>query len=436
LTSSWLTLEEIDALYSIADWDPILRGSKTKWVDNEGRFGVLSMFKAFALPFLIPISSEHALARELSDRLPLRSVCGFSQHGVPTRAMFWHFRHHNSGVFQENMPKVLVILALAGDQLQASLPFVGKSLAVSRPVAEPSLSFHVSRKLSRASVWKGVGRTKQPMLLNGEEQSDHSDSSGTIGMFNGLGFPFLAEVKDDGKSSVFFTLDKPEWLDYRKPLSDPLTMVGSSMRQTPYVATHAILCRGHGEQRRVLMGISDSGSAKGTYTLPGGTLMPEETIKDCIAREVAEETGLRVENSRPVSFFFTSFKGKPCVLNIVAWVNQYSGKLQNCEPMNFLEWVWILLDDIPNRLIVDVFPPALISIRHFRNLRYGRLRWDTFEEDVAGRQLGQAESVVPGGLPLPLWGEPLEEWKSQISGIYSCRPTRLKSSRDGSAKAA
>lgn len=415
LTSSWLTLEEIDALYSIADWDPILRESKTKWPDNEGRFGVLSMFKALALPFLIPISSEHALARELLERLPLRSVCGFSQHGVPTRAMFWHFRHHRSEVFQANMPKVLVILALAGDQLQASLPFVSRSLTASRPAVESSLSFHVSRNLSCASVWKEVGRTKQLILLNGEGQSDHSHSSGSIGMFNGLGFPFLAEVKDNAKPSVFFTLHKPEWLDFRKPLSDPLTMVGPSMRETPYVATHAILCQGHGEQRRVLMGISDSGSAKGTHTLPGGTLMPGETVKDCIAREVAEETGLRVENSRPVSFFFTSFKGKPCVLNVVAWVNRYSGKLQNCEPMNFLEWVWIRLDDIPNRLTLDVFPPALISIRHFHTQRYGRIRWETFEEDVAGIQLSQAESVVPGSLPLPFWGEPLEERKAKGS---------------------
>jgi len=405
LTNSWLTLEEIDALYSIADWNPILQASKMKWIDNKGRFGVLSMFKACALPFLIPISSEHALARELSERIPLRSVCGFLQHGVPTRAMFWHFRHHSSGAFQENIPKILVILALAGDQLQVSLPFATRSLAISPPAAKPFLSFYVSRGLGRASVWKEGGPTKQLMLLKGEEQPDHLNSTGSVGVFNGLGFPFRAEVKYGGKPSVFFTFHKPKWLDFRKPLSDPLTMVGSSMRQTPYVATHAVLCQDHGEQRRVLLGISDSGSAKGTYTLPGGTLVPGETIKDCIAREVAEETGLRVEDSRPISFFFTHFKDKPVVLNIVAWVNRYSGKLQNCEPMNFLEWLWIRLDDIPNHLTIDVFPPALIAMRHFRNLRYGSLCWDTFEEDVAGKQLNQAGSLAPGALPLPFWEE-------------------------------
>ena len=161
------------------------------------------------------------------------------------------------------------------------------------------------------------------------------------------------------------------------------------------------------------MGISDSGSAKGAYTLPGGTLIPGETVKECIAREVAEETNLKVENSRPVSFFFTSFEGKPWVLNIVVWVNRYSGKLRNCEPMNFLEWVWIRLDDIPNRLTIGLFHPALISVRHFRTQRYGRLRWETFEEDVVGIQFSQAESVVSSGLPLPFWEKTLKEQETE-----------------------
>ena len=414
LGSAWLTVEEIDALYSVTDWGPILRGCKHKWVDTKGRFSILSMFKALALPFLVPIASEHALARELAERSPLRAVCGFLHHITPTRAMFWHFRNHDSEVFKTNIVQVLMLLTLAGQQLGFCLPFARTVPSTLSPGTEPWLSFSVSPEPSLVSIWKKKRLHQERLIqLTHEEKQDDSDRNGHIGMFSGLGFPFLAAVRYPSKSSVCFVLDKPEWLDFRKPLSDSLTVVGSSSRDRPYVVTHAIICRGNGQQREVLMGISASGSARSAYTLPGGTLMAGETFEGCVAREVAEETGLRVRTSRPVSFFFARFRGKPFVLNVVAWVNRYSGKVENCEPMNFIDWVWLRLGDIPWRLTLDVFPPALIAIRHFHELRYGRLRWETFEEDTTAKEIAPLETAIPGALPLAFWENSTENRKGK-----------------------
>lgn len=62
----------------------------------------------------------------------------------------------------------------------------------------------------------------------------------------------------------------------------------------PLAATAAIITDGNGN---ILVARRSKEPAKGTFDLPGGFCDSFETAEECVAREVLEETGLRIEDA-------------------------------------------------------------------------------------------------------------------------------------------
>jgi len=74
----------------------------------------------------------------------------------------------------------------------------------------------------------------------------------------------------------------------------PATDGGPPRRQR--VAAYAVLLRGDGDDREVLLTrLSDRTRIAGRWTLPGGGIDHGEDPRDALRREVYEETGLHVE---------------------------------------------------------------------------------------------------------------------------------------------
>jgi len=403
------TLREVEALLGLMDWSPVLLGPRVVWRDPEDRYSHLAMFRAFLLPFLLPIPSEHALARVLSEKAPLAAICGFMPDMLPSRAMLWHFRHHQSGLFREIMPRLLVALALAAMDVGIALEFFEIHPVGDDARMDTGFEFQLNRTHTRVRVLSPAAGLAH-LGLPGVQVSDLPGEAGSMsappGIYSQLLFPFEVVATAPGQSSIAIHIREPGWLA-SPAYSGDLAWLTPSRRQVPFVAVHAVIARQDGRSSRILAGVAASGAARGCYTLPGGTVDQQESVQDAVAREVFEETGLRVVRSRPVSFFFTHFSDRPWVLNIVASVTQSRGepRVPMGESQNRQPWAWLPLSDIPSRLPAEMFRPSLLAIEHFERYRRRRLEWAYFEENVTGIELQAGQSAPHETIPLAFWGD-------------------------------
>jgi 8-oxo-dGTP diphosphatase len=74
----------------------------------------------------------------------------------------------------------------------------------------------------------------------------------------------------------------------------PTAMSKREYPERPVVGVGAIVLRGSGESREVLLIRRGSEPLKGQWSLPGGGLETGEKLEDGLRREVREETGLEV----------------------------------------------------------------------------------------------------------------------------------------------
>ncbi len=74
----------------------------------------------------------------------------------------------------------------------------------------------------------------------------------------------------------------------------------------------------------------ERGFGEGKYNAPGGKIEPEETPKECVLREVREETGLKIED--PVEYGFLTFyfgaRDKPSWTARIFLAKEFSGTLK------------------------------------------------------------------------------------------------------------
>ena len=397
-----LTDRELERLFALTDWRIVVRDEGIKGMYQQ--FSTLSMFKALTLPYLIPIPSERALAREVGEREPLQALCGFQPGKTPGRPTFWHFRRKYSEVYAELMLRVLIGLVLSGSEPDYTLPFV---TPISQTAGVPNghySEFQLDIYRPPVKIWTTVLETgiMPPIVTAGKtwaelgrqvrerETRERQRGSRKKGLSSALNLP--AEVRTelyDGQP-VLFGIDKPKWMDSQTKQADTLTTVGAASLR-PYTACNVLVMREHENRRQVLLSRRLAGYGKGMYIVPGGKHRPDEFLQECAARELWEETGIRILKSRPVSLHNTRLPGKPRVLSVGVLAEDYEGTPRHREPNQNTEWQWFDLENLP----MPLFEPARIAISHYNNKTYPDLQWSDVESQVPEAQEQPKQLSLP-----------------------------------------
>jgi 8-oxo-dGTP diphosphatase len=98
----------------------------------------------------------------------------------------------------------------------------------------------------------------------------------------------------------------------------------------------------------VLLGQRIGSHGAGTWALPGGHLEFGETVEQCAAREVLEETGLQLPSFQPAPYTNDYFEaeGKHYVTLFIL-ASSLEGEPQIMEPNKCLGWQWFSWSTLP-----------------------------------------------------------------------------------------
>lgn len=103
---------------------------------------------------------------------------------------------------------------------------------------------------------------------------------------------------------------------------------------------------------KVLLGYRTWKHAPNTWSPPGGKLELYETPEVCAVRETLEETGIKVENVRFITFtndVYEEVQQHYITLHFVA--DWKSGEATLTEPEKFAEWRWCEWGKLPEPLL-------------------------------------------------------------------------------------
>jgi 8-oxo-dGTP diphosphatase len=111
----------------------------------------------------------------------------------------------------------------------------------------------------------------------------------------------------------------------------------------------------------VLMGLRKGGAGAGTWSVPGGSLEPGETVVTCAVRELEEETGLRAVPASILPLGFTNAvycsKDGRHFTTLYVCATGVQGDLRVMEPDKCERWAWLKKPPEP------LFPPLLHMLR-------------------------------------------------------------------------
>lgn len=126
----------------------------------------------------------------------------------------------------------------------------------------------------------------------------------------------------------------------------------------PVVGLGVIVCR----DRQVLIGLRKSGVSP-VWQFPGGHLEWDETFEQCAEREVMEETGLKINNVRPVTVTndINVEVGKHSV-TVFMIADCPLGEPVTNEPDKSSDWHWVSWEALPQ--------PLFLSIQHLLEQGY------------------------------------------------------------------
>lgn len=378
-------LHDLRRLFALVDWGVVLLDPRIE--DAYGTYPPVSMFKALSLPFLLNIPTERALARELEEKGVLRVLCGFEE-APPTRGMLWNFRHNPPVLYPSIMFRVLIAIAVAGWRLQLSLPFIRETdleEEASTDATEFDLIFPFGIKVR---VWPNHNTT--PLISTKQKSWDQVakelrgwQKRASLGISKNLDLPAKVRLKISNIDVPYdIIIRTPEWLDsaYKFTLygADTLTTIGSSPSD-PYTACNVlVLWEENLGCKKILLAERLMGYGSGQYGLPGGKKRPAETLMECAKRELFEETGLEILESRPISVKLTHFPNRRPTWSIGVLATKYKGEPKRKEEKRHSDWKWYPLDALPTPL----FEPARLVIEDYKQMRFEKLTWDDVEKRV------------------------------------------------------
>jgi 8-oxo-dGTP diphosphatase len=101
-------------------------------------------------------------------------------------------------------------------------------------------------------------------------------------------------------------------------------------------------------QGKVLLGLRQGSHGAGSWAFSGGHLEFGESLEETARREVAEETGLRIENVLAVTFTNDIFiKENKHYVTLFVVADSVVGEPQVLEPEKCKQWQWFPWNDLP-----------------------------------------------------------------------------------------
>jgi len=124
-----------------------------------------------------------------------------------------------------------------------------------------------------------------------------------------------------------------------------------SEKRFPRIGVGVMIQNQKGE---VLLGLRQGSHGAGEWCFPGGYFEFGETIFQTAKREVAEETGIEVDELELISVAeemrYIETDGKQ-FLNIGVKAKYKGGEPRIMEPEKCQEWCWFSLDNLPDKLL-------------------------------------------------------------------------------------
>lgn len=99
--------------------------------------------------------------------------------------------------------------------------------------------------------------------------------------------------------------------------------------------------------------------AQPLWNLPGGRQQPGELLEETVAREFAEETGLRV-SAGEVAYVSESYDGEHHFLNVTFHVT-LGGEIAREADDHVVDVAWVPLDSVGDRIAVAVVREPLVA---------------------------------------------------------------------------
>ena len=105
---------------------------------------------------------------------------------------------------------------------------------------------------------------------------------------------------------------------------------------------------------KVLISRRIGSHGKSSYGFPGGHLEAWESILECAAREVLEETGIIVKSSHILTFTEDIFSSEKHYITFFVLVEQYEWIPQVIEIEKNKAWEWYNWENLPEPLFLPI----------------------------------------------------------------------------------
>lgn len=105
----------------------------------------------------------------------------------------------------------------------------------------------------------------------------------------------------------------------------------------------------------LLLGQRPTSQGKHVWQFPGGHLDIGETVLECAAREVLEETGLVIGFAKHAGFSNEMFSsGEREYVTLYVSAAYLSGEAEVMEPVKCKSWRWFRYDQLPEPLFLPI----------------------------------------------------------------------------------
>ena len=143
------------------------------------------------------------------------------------------------------------------------------------------------------------------------------------------------------------------WLESisAKKLVNSTSSTKNKTRNLPYIGVAVLVWRGD----YLLLGQRTGSRAEHEWQFPGGHLEPGETVLECAAREVLEETGLKIVRAEHADFSNETFTaGERDYVTLFVSATAPPAEPRVMEPDKCLSWQWFPYDQLPSPLFAPI----------------------------------------------------------------------------------